>query len=70
MTPDIINSIRYQLTLYSNSAEGRIETFTSGLPHTYTIAINVQIESGFVVDSIQSRSNPFELDKTPKQRRL
>ncbi|GFX34596.1 hypothetical protein TNCV_3658341 [Trichonephila clavipes] len=46
-----------------------IETFTTGLPHTYKIVINAQIEFRFVAEvdliPIGRQSKPFELHTIP-----
>ncbi|GFX57205.1 uncharacterized protein TNCV_2964841 [Trichonephila clavipes] len=54
-----------------NKSKGRIEAFTTGSPHTNTIAINYEIESGFVAkdDLVPFRYSPVSSCVLPLQTR-
>ncbi|GFT97445.1 hypothetical protein TNCV_1628721 [Trichonephila clavipes] len=51
------------------SSKGKIETFTTGSPHTDTIVITAEIESGFVAkdDLVPFRCSPVSSCAAPLQ---
>ncbi|GFU71823.1 uncharacterized protein TNCV_2033641 [Trichonephila clavipes] len=61
ITPDVGVVCRYK-------SKGRIEAFTTGSPHTNTIIITAEIESGFVAkdDLVPFRCSPVSC-ATPLQ---
>ncbi|GFW06637.1 hypothetical protein TNCV_2189701 [Trichonephila clavipes] len=63
-----ITVITFKCVSCGYEREGGIETFTVGPPHTYTIVLTAQIESGFVAeDDLIPFSYSFELDTIPNE---